>query len=208
MHVLALLSARLDYLAGPSSTFHTGCTGKRFGGYAREAWRTIASTRLNLPKDIMNHPIRHATTWMYIAIAACATPAFAQDIAPAAATGANGNGAAMQGPANRAAQNGNNNDVALLGAPADYGSDDTPQRSLGDAQRTAILDEQRVTMGGDGPAARPANVRIQRKAGGAMRVAGQPGRADAAASLTPEGASRNTYGDPYANKGAVYRSPW
>jgi hypothetical protein len=212
MHVLASSSTRLHYLAGPSVAYHTGRTGKRFGGYAREAWRTIASTRLHLPGDTMTHPIRLATTWMYVAITACAIPAFAQNTTPAAAIDANGNGAATQAPTERVAKN-RNNEQDLLGAPNDYGSDDTPQRNLGDAQRTAILDGQRMTVtGGGGQAARPATGAGPRKAAGgangAVAAAGRRGRPNAAEGLTPEGASRITYADPYADKRAVYRSPW
>jgi hypothetical protein len=157
--------------------------------------------------------IRHAATWVCVAIAACAAPALAQTTAPAAMT-TYGNGAAAQDPAGRVAKN-RNNEQQLLGAPHDYGNADTPQGNLGDAQRTAILDEQRMTVTGGaqaGQAARPAAGKGQRKApggaNGAMRVAGQPGRPNAADGLTPEGAARNTYADPYASKRGVYRSPW
>jgi hypothetical protein len=165
----------------------------------------------------MNQSIRHAAISMCVAIAtcaACATAALAQNAVPDVAPAANNNGAAMQAPTDRVAKN-RANDQALLGAPRDYGSNDTPQRNLGDAQRTAILEEQRMTMNGDGQAgqaARPAAGKAQRKApgaaNGAMRVAGQPGRPNAADGLTPEGATRNAYTDPYAGKRAVYRSPW
>lgn len=165
----------------------------------------------------MNHSIRHTATSMCVAIAtcaACATPAFAQNAAQAVAPAANDNGVAMQAPPDRLAKN-RIKEQSLLGAPRDYGSGDTPQLSLGDAQRTAIPDEQRMTMNGDGQAAqaaRPAVGKGQRKApgaaNGAMRVAGQPGRPNAADGLTPEGATRNAYADPYASKRAVYRSPW
>jgi hypothetical protein len=165
----------------------------------------------------MNRSIHRTAISMCVAIAAygaCANLALAQNAAPDTAPAANKNGAAMQAPADRAAKN-RDSDEALLGAPPDYGSNDTPQRNLGDAQRTAILDQQRMTMNGDGQtgqAARPAAGKAQRKtpgaANGAMRVAAQPGRPNAAEGLTPEGATRNAYADPYAGKRAVYRSPW
>jgi len=164
-----------------------------------------------------NDSIRRTAIGMCVAIAAiaaCATPALAQNAVPADAPAANDNGAAMQAPAGRVAKN-RNNEQALLGAPRDYGSDDTPQRNLGDAQRTAIVDESSMTVDGGGApaqAARPAAGKGQRKApgaaNGAMRVAGHPGRPNAADGLTPEGAARNAYADPYAGKHAVYRSPW
>lgn len=164
----------------------------------------------------MNQPIRDTAMSICVAIAtyaACATPALAQNAVPDAAAAANNNVPAMQTPADRLAKN-RVKEQSLLGAPRDYGGDDTPQRNLGDAQRTAIPDEQRMTMNGDEQAnqaaqpARPAAGKAQPKAAGALRVAGQPGRPNAADGLTPEGAARNAYADPYASKRAVYRSPW
>jgi hypothetical protein len=70
-----------------------------------------------------------------------------------------------------------------------------------------------TVLGGD-QAAQPAvgKGKGQRKApaaaNGQVRVAGQPGRPNAADGLTPEGAARATYADPYATKQGVYRSPW
>lgn len=167
----------------------------------------------------MNRPIHQAAISMCVAMAAyaaCAAPVLAQNAAAAVAPAANDNGAATQAPANRTAKN-RDKEQALLGAPRDYGSADTPQGNLGDAQRTAILDEPRMTINGGGPAAQPARAAAgagagQRKApgaaNGALRVAGQPGRPNAAEGLTPEGAARTAYADPYASKRTVYRSPW
>jgi hypothetical protein len=164
--------------------------------------------------------LRHTATWTFLAIASCATPAFAQNAAPnpatavrpPAATAANGYGLNAQLPADRRAAH-RSSEQGLLGAPNPYGTDGA-QGNTNDAQRAALLDSQRMTVLGGDQAAQPAvgKGKGQRKApaaaNGQVRVAGQPGRPNAADGLTPEGAARATYADPYATKQGVYRSPW
>lgn len=159
--------------------------------------------------------LRHARTSLLLAIAtcACAAPALAQNAAPApaapalAATAATSYGTpaptarAKPGDARR------NSEAQLLGAPRDYGSPDAQKGNTADAQQAALLDEQRMTvLGGAQPAVRN---KAPGAANGKVRVAGQPGRPNAAAGLMPESAAKNTYADPYATgKHAVYKSPW
>jgi hypothetical protein len=167
----------------------------------------------------MTTSLRHTATWMFFSIASCAAPAFAQNAAPnpavaapvPAATAVNDYGVNGQLPADRRAAH-RNSEQALLGAPNPYGTDNA-QGNTDDAQRTALLDTQRMTVLGGGQGAQPAVGKGQRKAApapanGQMRVAGQPGRPNAANALTPEGAATTTYADPYASKQGVYRSPW
>ncbi|MFM0556101.1 hypothetical protein P0D69_34795 [Paraburkholderia sediminicola] len=164
--------------------------------------------------------LRHTATWTFLAIASCAMPAFAQNAAPnpaaaarpPAATAANGYGLNAQLPAERRAAH-RSSEQGFLGAPNPYGTDDT-QGNTNDAQRAALLDTQHMTVLGGDQAAQPAvgKGKGQRKApaavNGQVRVAGQPGRPTAADGLTPQGAARATYTDPYASKQGVYRSPW
>lgn len=164
--------------------------------------------------------LRHLAAWTFLAVASSAVPAFAQNAAPnpaatarpPAATAANGYGLNAQLPADRRAAN-RASEQGFLGSPNPYGSDDA-QGNTNDAQRAALLDTQRMTMLGGDQAAQPAvgKGKGQRKApaaaNGQVRVAGQPGRPNAAAGLTPDGATRATYTDPYASKQGVYRSPW
>jgi hypothetical protein len=162
----------------------------------------------------MTISIRHAATWMFVAVAASAVPAFAQSTAPVAAP-TNGNAANAPAPVNRTVRD-RNSEQQLLGAPREYGNDGIQGGNGDDPQRTALLDEQRMTVTDGGQAARPAAARGQRKApagangtNGPVRVAGQPGRPNAADGLTPQGATRAAYADPYgAGKRTVYRSPW
>lgn len=147
-------------------------------------------------------------------------PAFAQNAGPnaaaaalpPAATAANGYGLNAQLPANRRAAH-RSSEQALLGSPNPY-STDGAQGNTNDAQRAALLDSQRMTVLGGDQAAQPAvgKGKVKGKApaaaNGQVRVAAQPGRPNAAAGLTPEGAARATYTDPYASKQGVYRSPW
>lgn len=159
----------------------------------------------------MTTSIRHAATWVFVAVATCATPVFAQNNAAPAATAANGYGADTPAPANRTAKN-RTREQQLLGAPREYGGDDM-QGKTDDTQRAALLDEQRMTVTGAAPGGQPAPGKGQRKApaaaNGQLRVADQLGRANAAAGLLPEGAAKNAYADPYgAGKRTVYRSPW
>ncbi|MFM0222264.1 hypothetical protein [Paraburkholderia dipogonis] len=164
--------------------------------------------------------LRHTATLTFLAIASCAMPAFAQNAAPnpaggarpPAATAANGYGLNAQLPADRRAAH-RSSEQGFLGAPNPYGADDT-QGNTNDAQRAALLDTQRMTVLGGDQAAQPAvgKGKGQRKApaaaNGQVRVAGQPARPNAADGLTPQGAARATYTDPYASKQGVYRSPW
>ncbi|REG61186.1 hypothetical protein B0G80_4020 [Paraburkholderia sp. BL6669N2] len=166
--------------------------------------------------------LRHTASWTLLAIASCAVPAFAQNAAPnnaapalpPAATAANGYGLNAQLPANRRAAH-RNSEQALLGSPNPY-STDGAQGDTNDAQRAALLDTQRMTVLGGDQAAQPAVGKGKAKgkgkapaaADGQVRVAGQPGRPNTAAGLTPQGATRTTYTDPYAGKQGVYRSPW
>ncbi|ABE29139.1 hypothetical protein DR64_1535 [Paraburkholderia xenovorans LB400] len=164
----------------------------------------------------MTTSLRHTASWMFFAIASCALPAFAQNAAPnpaaaaPAATAANDYGVNAQLPANRRTAH-RNSEQALLGAPNPYGTDNA-QDNTDDAQRTALLDTQRMTVLGGGQGAQPALGKGQRKApaaaNGQVRVAGQPGRPNPANALTPEAAATTTYADPYASKRGVYRSPW
>ena len=166
----------------------------------------------------MTASIRHTTTWMFLALASCAAPAFAQNAAPApaaapAATAATGYGSnAQKTPVERRAAR-RNSEQQLLGAPHEYSTDDTAQGNTDEAQRTALLNEQRMKVLGGAQGAQPARGKGQRKApaaaNGQLRVAGQAGRPTAAEGLMPEGAAKTTYADPYdAGKHAVYRSPW
>lgn len=147
---------------------------------------------------------------MLAGAATCAISAFAQNNAAPAAATVNGYGAAAPAPVDRAAKN-RNNEQLLLGAPREYG-DGGMQDNTDDAQRAALLDQQRMTVTGGQPA--PAG-KAQRKApaaaNGQVRVAGQPGpgRQNAGDGLLPAGAAKNTYADPYGtSKRSVYRSPW
>ena len=164
----------------------------------------------------MTISFRHTRTSLLLAIATCAAPALAQNAAPApplAATAATSYGTpTAAAPANPGAAH-RNNEAKLLGAPRDYGSPDAQQGNTADAQQAALLDEQRMTvLGGQG--GQPAVGKAQRNkapaaANGKVRVAGQPGRPNAADGLMPDGAAKTTYADPYApGKHAVYKSPW
>ncbi|SIT42879.1 conserved exported hypothetical protein [Paraburkholderia ribeironis] len=165
----------------------------------------------------MTNSIRLSAAWIFVAVTTCALPAFAQNnAAPAArdATAVNryGYGTGLPAAVDRRATN-RYNEQQFLGAPAEYGSGDTPQGDTDDAQRTALLDEQRMTVTAGGAGAQRAPARAQRKApaaaaNGQVRVAGQPGRPTAAEGLLPQGAAKNAYADPYASKHAIYRSPW
>jgi hypothetical protein len=166
----------------------------------------------------MTISFRHTTTSLFLTIATCAAPAFAQNAAPAAptlaATAATSYGTpAPAAPANPGAAH-RNNEAKLLGAPRDYGSPDAQQGNTADAQQAALLDEQRMKVLG-GQVGQPAVGKGQRNnkapaaANGKVRVAGQPGVPNAAQGLMPEGAARAAYADPYdPGKHAVYRSPW
>jgi hypothetical protein len=144
---------------------------------------------------------------MLAAAATCAVPAFAQNNAAPAARTVTGYGAAAPAPVDRAAKN-RNSEQQLLGAPREY-SDGGTQGNTDDAQRAALLDEQRMTVTDGQPAPRKGQRKAPAAANGPLRVAGQPGRANAGDSLLPAGAAKNTYTDPYgAGKRSVYRSPW
>lgn len=158
----------------------------------------------------MTTSLRHTATWMFLAIASCAVPAFAQNAAPdraapaPAATAVNGYGVNAQLPANRRAAH-RDSEKALLGSPNPYGKDNV-QGNTDDAQRAALLDTQRMTVLGGGQGAKPALGKGQRK----VQAAGQPGRPNQAnAALAADGTAKTTYADPYsAGKHGVYRSPW
>ncbi|RKE26219.1 hypothetical protein B0G76_7831 [Paraburkholderia sp. BL23I1N1] len=163
---------------------------------------------------------RHTTTSLFLAIAAYAAPALAQNAAPAPAAPALAATASTSystpAPAARANPGAahRNSEAQLLGAPREYGTPGAQQGNTADAQQAALLDEQRMTvLGGQG--GQPAVGKGQRNnkapaaANGKVRVAGQPGAPNAAASLMPEGAAKAAYADPYdPGKHAVYRSPW
>jgi hypothetical protein len=172
--------------------------------------------------------LRHTRTSLLRAIATCATcatcaicaaPALAQNAAaapaPAAPTLAATASTSYRTPAPAArAKPGaahRNSEAQLLGAPRDYGSPGAQQGNTADAQQAALLDEQRMTVLGGG---QPAVGKGQRNkapaaANGKLRVAGQPGRPNAADGLMPDGAAKTTYADPFdAGKHAVYKSPW
>ena len=168
----------------------------------------------------MTTSLRHTASWMFLAIASCALPAFAQNAAPNGggnalpqpATAVNGYGVEAQLPANRRAAH-RDSEKALLGSPNPYGTDDMPANT-DDAQRSALLDTQRMTVLGGGQGPQPALGKAQRKApaaaNGQVQVAGQPGRPNQAnAALAADGTGKTTYADPYsAGKHGVYRSPW
>lgn len=168
----------------------------------------------------MTIPFRHTTSLLLLTFATCATPALAQNAAPApaapvlAATGSTSYGTpAAAAPVNPGTAH-RKSEADLLGAPRDYGSPDAQQGNTAAAQQAALLDEQRMTvLGGQG--AQPAVGKAQRNnklpagANGKVRVAGQPGGPNAVDGLMPEGAAKTTYADPYApGKHAVYKSPW
>jgi hypothetical protein len=160
--------------------------------------------------------LRHTRTSLLLAIAtcaACAAPALAQNAAPApaaptlAATGATSYATPAPAARVKPADARRNSETQLLGAPRDYGSPDAQKGNTVDAQQAALLDEQRMTvLGGAQPAMR--NNKAPGAANGKARVAGQPGRPNAADGLMPAGAAKNTYADPYASKQTVYKSPW
>ena len=165
----------------------------------------------------MTISFRHITPPLLLAIATYAVPALAQNAAapaPAApalaATAATSYGTpAPAARANPGAAH-RNSEAQLLGAPRDYGSPDAQQGNTADAQRAALLDEQRMTvLGGAQPAVRKQPNKAQAAGNGKVRVAGQPGGPNAAARLMPDGAAKTTYADPFdAGKHAVYKSPW
>lgn len=172
----------------------------------------------------MTTSFRHSATCTFLAIASCAMPVFAQNAAPNpaapapafAAPAATGYGAPVQAPADRRAAH-RTSEQALLGAPPEYSADGMKQGNTDDAQRAALLDEQRMTVTGPGQGAKAGLAKGQRKApaaangqaNGQARVPGQPARPNAAEGLTPQGAAKAAYADPYdAGKHAVYRSPW
>ncbi|WP_345813038.1 hypothetical protein AAGS40_02790 [Paraburkholderia sp. PREW-6R] len=154
---------------------------------------------------------------MLVALASHTLPAFAQNNGGAdaqaqaqapAAVPANDYGAAGQTPANRqAARRGT--ETNLLGGPRSYGAE--AQGNAGDDQREALLDTQRMTIGGaPGKQAAPGKKQRNGAAGnnGALNVAGQGAAPNAAEGMRPEGAAKTAYADPYAGKHAVYKSPW
>lgn len=167
--------------------------------------------------------LRHTATGMFLAIASCAMPVFAQNAAPkpaapgpaVAATTPTGYGAPLPPPVDRRAAQ-RTSEQTLLGAPQEYSADGMAQGNTDDAQRTALLNEQRMTVTGPGQAAKAGPAKGLRKApaangqaNGQARVAGQPARQNAADGLMPQGAAKAAYADPYdAGKHAVYRSPW
>jgi hypothetical protein len=172
----------------------------------------------------MNNSLRQPAAWLFLALAASAAPvlALAQNNpaqpAPAANTGTNAGttyGALPQAPVDRRAKQ-RTSEQTLLGAPRPYGTADMQQGDTDDAQRTALLNEQRMTVLGGGQGAQPAlgkakgNGKAPAPGTAQLRVADQAGpQLKAADGLTPEGAVKNTYADPYAaGKHAVYRSPW
>ncbi|MFL9914487.1 hypothetical protein PQR75_03550 [Paraburkholderia fungorum] len=163
--------------------------------------------------------LRHTRTSLLLAIATCAAcavcaaPALAQNAAPApaapalAATAATSYGTPAPAARAKPGDARRKSEAQLLGAPRDYGSPDAQQGNTADAQQAALLDEQRMTvLGGAQPAVRN---KAPAAANGKVRVAGQPGRPNAADGLMPDGAAKTTYADPYApGKHAVYKSPW
>ncbi|WGS50574.1 hypothetical protein LFL96_03435 [Paraburkholderia sp. D15] len=185
----------------------------------------------------MKHAFR--TTTLYtafcsaLALATLAAPAlaFAQNngnvngngnAAPAAAPVATGYGINAPAPVDRMAKQ-RASEQTLLGAPREYSSDDLKQGDTEDAQRTALLNEQRMKVLGNAQGAQggqpnlgkgvgKGNVKANAAANGAaqFRVADQANApVNAADALMPAGAAKNTYADPYATrKGTVYRSPW
>jgi hypothetical protein len=168
----------------------------------------------------LRHRFLHPSTWLALALASCALPVFAQNAAPKAAAAApafaaptpTGYGASLPPPVDRRAAQ-RTSEQALLGAPQEYGADGITQGNTDDAQRTALLNEQRMTVT-DGQGAKAGAAKGQRKApvaaaNGQGKAAGQPARQNAADGLMPQGAAKAAYADPYdAGKHAVYRSPW
>lgn len=168
----------------------------------------------------MNNPLRQSATWLLLALAASAAPALAlaqnNPTQPAQAANAGTTyGTLPQPNVDRRAKQ-RTSEQTLLGAPRPYGSADMQQGDTDDAQRTALLNEQRMTVLGGEQGAQPAlgkgkgNGRAPAPGTAQLRVADQAGpQLKAADGLTPEGAVKNTYADPYATgKHAVYRSPW
>ncbi|PQV52448.1 hypothetical protein [Paraburkholderia sp. BL21I4N1] len=168
----------------------------------------------------MNNSLRQSATCLFLALAASAVPAFAlaqnnpAQPAPAANAGTT-YGTLPRAPVDRRAKQ-RTSEQTLLGAPRPYGTADMQQGDTDDAQRTALLNEQRMTVLGGGQGAQPAlgkgkgNGKAPAPGTAQLRVADQAGpQLKAADGLTQEGAVRNTYADPYATgKHAVYRSPW
>jgi hypothetical protein len=163
-------------------------------------------------------PLRHTAISLFVAIAACAVPAFAQNAAPApaapAAAATTNYGTKAPTPADRQLAR-RNSEADLLGAPNPYGTADAVKGNTVDTQQAALLDEQRMRVTGGGPGALTAQGKGNKApaaANGQVRVAGQAGRANAADGLMPATAAKNTYADPYDTSGpgkhAVYRSPW
>lgn len=182
----------------------------------------------------MNHAFRTTTLYGILALT-LAAPAFALaqnngngNPPPAAAPVATGYGIYAPAPVDRLAKQ-RASEQTLLGAPREYSSDDLKQGDTEDAQRTALLNEQRMKVLGNAQGAPGAqggqgglpklgkgvangNAKGNAAANGAaqFRVADQANApVNAADALMPAGAAKNTYADPYATrKGAVYRSPW
>jgi hypothetical protein len=159
----------------------------------------------------MTISLRLAATWILATVATCAAPVFAQNNGVAT----KGYGAGIPAPVDRAARN-RNAERDLLGAPSEYGSGNARGGNTDDAQRAALLDEQRMTItdgkpaAGKAPGKAPGEVpgKAPGAANGAANMAAQPGGANARAGLQPTGAAKNTYADPYTSKRSVYRSPW
>ncbi|MGF6900931.1 hypothetical protein [Paraburkholderia sp. GAS348] len=153
----------------------------------------------------MTTPIRLAATWMLVAVATCAAPAFAQNSAATAAIPGNAYGAEAPVPFGQTEKN-RNREQQLLGAPREYSDGDGgTQRNIDHAQR----DEQRMTVTGGQPASGKGQRKAPAGAHDPLRGAAQPGRPNAGADLLPAGAAKNAYADPYgAGKRSVYRSPW
>ncbi|MFM0737806.1 hypothetical protein PQQ51_11240 [Paraburkholderia xenovorans] len=157
----------------------------------------------------MNRSLRHTSTALAVAIAACAAPVFAQNAAPKAAAPAATTatyGTAAPTPVDRQAAR-RKKEQGLLGAPREYGTPGAGNDTA-DAQQADLLDEQRMRVGGGGAQ------------GGGMPAPGKAARNNKAPADAPKagdnlmaaGAAKSTYADPYgttgAGKRAVYRSPW
>lgn len=167
----------------------------------------------------MTNSFRHTATGMILAIASCAMPVFAQNAAPkpaapgpaVAATTPTGYGAPLPPPVDRRAAQ-RTSEQTLLGAPQEYSADGMTQGNTDDAQRTRLLNEERMTVTGPGQRAKAGPAKGPRKApaeNGQAPIAGRPARQNAADGLMPQGAAKAAYADPYdAGKHAVYRSPW
>lgn len=158
----------------------------------------------------MNTPIRLAAASLLTAVVTCGPPAFAQNNAATAATTDSIYSAESPAPFGQTEKN-RDPEQQSLGTKHAYGDGNGgPQRNFDDAQRAALLDEQRMTIpDGQTAAGKKGRPKAPAAANDPLRVAAEPGRPNTGAASRPAGAAKNAYPDPYGTGGRpLYRSPW